>query len=75
MLPAYPLVLAAAQTDGAALANSTTATNILHASGIPTIPAGALQVNPADDVPLQPGSFLWGVGAYDTPLQRMRAAC
>lgn len=44
MLPAYPLVLAAAQTDGAALANSTTATNILHASGIPTIPAGALQV-------------------------------
>lgn len=44
MLPAYPLVLAAAQTDGTALANSTTATNILHASGIPTIPAGALQV-------------------------------
>mgnify|MGYP003327003892 FL=1 len=44
MLPAYPLVLAASQTDGTALANSTTATNILHASGIPTIAGGALQV-------------------------------
>lgn len=44
MLPAYPLVLASAQTDGTALTNTLTATNILHASGIPTIPAGTLQV-------------------------------
>ena len=44
MLPAYPLVLASAQADGTALTNSTTATNILHASGISTIPAGTLQV-------------------------------
>jgi hypothetical protein len=44
MLPGYPLVLAAAQTDGTALTNSTTATNILHASGIPTLAAGSLQV-------------------------------
>lgn len=43
-LPAYPLVLASAQTDGTALANSTTATNILHASGTPTLAAGVLQV-------------------------------
>jgi hypothetical protein len=43
-LPVYPLTLASAQTDGTALANSTTATNILHGSGIATIPAGALQI-------------------------------
>jgi hypothetical protein len=43
-LPVYPLVLASAQADGTALANSTAATNILHGSGIATIPAGALQI-------------------------------
>lgn len=44
MLPSYPLVLAVASGDGTALSNSTTATNILSASGIGTIPASALQI-------------------------------
>ena len=44
MLPAYPLVLASASADGAALTNTLTATSILHGSGIATLPAGALQV-------------------------------
>lgn len=44
MLPVYPLVFAAASTDGAALANTTTATSILPASGIAVIPGGILQV-------------------------------
>lgn len=43
-LPAYPLVLAASQADSTALTNSTTATTILHGSGVATIPAGILQV-------------------------------
>lgn len=43
-LPVYPLVLASSQADGTALANSVTATNILHGSGIATIPAGSLQI-------------------------------
>jgi hypothetical protein len=44
MLPAYPLILASAQADGTALVSSTTATSILHGSGIATLPAGMLQV-------------------------------
>ena len=44
MLPAYPLVLASAGADGAALTASTTATSILNASGKATIPAAALQI-------------------------------
>lgn len=44
MLPSYPLILASQSADGTALANSTAATNILHGSGIATIPAGALQI-------------------------------
>lgn len=44
MLPAYPLVLASAAADSTALANSTTATTILHGSGLATIPAGILQL-------------------------------
>lgn len=42
--PQYPLVLASASADGAALTASTTATSILHGSGKATIPAGSLQV-------------------------------
>jgi hypothetical protein len=44
MLPGYPLVLGAASADGAALTNTVTATNIMPASAVATIPAGALQV-------------------------------
>lgn len=44
MLPAYPLVLASAYADGAALTASVTATSILHGSGKATIPAGTLQL-------------------------------
>jgi hypothetical protein len=44
MLPSYPLVLASASADGAALANTTTATSIMPASSIPTIPGGTLQI-------------------------------
>lgn len=42
--PVYPLVLAAQAVDGTALTNTTTPTNVLHGSGIGTIPAGALQI-------------------------------
>ena len=38
------MILAASQADGPALANSTVATSILHASGKCTLQAGALQV-------------------------------
>ena len=44
MMPAYPLVLASASADGAALTNSVAAASILHGSGIGAIPANALQV-------------------------------
>ena len=44
MLPAYPLLLATATADGAALANSIVATSILPASALAVIPGGALQV-------------------------------
>ena len=44
MLPGYPLVLASASADGAALTASVTATSIMPASAIATIPAGALQI-------------------------------
>lgn len=44
MMPAYPLVLASAVADGAALTNSIAAASILHGSGIGAIPANALQV-------------------------------
>lgn len=44
MLPTYPLTLASASADGAALSNSVTATSLLHGSGIATLPAGSLQV-------------------------------
>ena len=44
MLPSYPLVLASASADGAALANSVAATSIMPASAIATLPAGSLQV-------------------------------
>ena len=44
MQPSVPLIIASASADGTALTNSTTATSILHGSGIGTIPAGALQV-------------------------------
>ena len=44
MMPAYPLVLASAAADGAALTNSIVAASILHGSGIGAIPANALQV-------------------------------
>ena len=44
MMPVYPLVLAAASVDGAALTNTTTATSIMPTSAVATIPAGALQV-------------------------------
>lgn len=43
-MPAYPIVLASAAADGTALTNSTSATNILHGSGIGVIPGGALQM-------------------------------
>lgn len=44
MLPGYPLVLASASADGAALTNTLTATSIMPASAMATIPAGALQI-------------------------------
>ena len=44
MMPAYPLVLASASADGAALTNSVAAASILHGSGIGALPANALQV-------------------------------
>lgn len=44
MLPSYPLVLGSASSDGAALTNTVTATSIMPASCIATIPAGALQI-------------------------------
>ena len=44
MLPAYPLILACASADSAALTNTLTATSILHGSGIGTIPANAMQI-------------------------------
>ena len=44
MLPSNPLVLSSASADGAALSNTLTATSILPASALATIPAGALQI-------------------------------
>ena len=44
MMPVYPLVLSVASADGAALSNTTTATSIIPASAIATIPAGTLQI-------------------------------
>lgn len=44
MLPGYPLVLASASSDGAALTNTITATSIMPASALSSIPAGALQI-------------------------------
>lgn len=44
MLPAYPLILASASSDGAALTGTVTATSIMPSSAIATIPAGALQI-------------------------------
>lgn len=43
-MPSYPLVLASASADGAALTNTITATAVLHGTSISTIPAGALQL-------------------------------
>lgn len=43
MLPNYPLLLASATGDSAALANSTVATSVLASSGLATIAAGTLQ--------------------------------
>ena len=45
MQPGYPLVLASCATDSVALANTVTATSILHGSGVATLPAGALQIS------------------------------
>ena len=42
--PSVPLVLASSSSDSGALTNSTTATTILHGSGVATIPAGSLQI-------------------------------
>jgi len=44
MLPGYPLILASASADGAALTNSTTATSILPVTGVGVIPGSTLQV-------------------------------
>jgi hypothetical protein len=44
MMPVYPLILASAVADGAALTNSIVAASILHGSGIGPIPANALQI-------------------------------
>lgn len=44
MLPNYPLILASASVDGAALTNTTSPTSILPASGIATIQGGAFQL-------------------------------
>ena len=44
MQPSFPLLLASATSDSPALTNTTTATSILHGSGIATIGAGTLQV-------------------------------
>ena len=43
MLPSYPLVLASASADGAALSNSVAAASIVPATALATIPAGTLQ--------------------------------
>lgn len=43
-MPAYPLILASAVADGAALTNSVVAASILHGSAIGPIPANALQI-------------------------------
>lgn len=53
MLPAYPLVLASASSDGAALTASTTATSIMPASALATIPAGALQIGSLINIKLR----------------------
>ena len=42
--PSVPLILAASSADSTALTNTTTATTILHGSGVGTIPAGTLQI-------------------------------
>lgn len=44
MLPSFPLVLASASGDGAAVTASITATSIMPATALATIPAGALQL-------------------------------
>ena len=44
MMPGYPLVLASAVADGAALTNSIVAASILHGSGIGPIAGNALQI-------------------------------